>query len=111
MFGLEMSSYRILRDIGLTCHSACLSVLWQVLLLTLIGQGIGLILLVTGQWINIEYIINVTKFLGAPQVLLLCLLHLAASLLTVIWAAGALRHRIYPLARREDDLEWEEDTV
>lgn len=38
MFGLEMKNYAQLSDLGLSCRTGKLSVLWQVLLLTVIGQ-------------------------------------------------------------------------
>ena len=38
MFGLEMKNYRQLSDLGLACRTGKVSILWQVLLLTAIGQ-------------------------------------------------------------------------
>ncbi|MBQ7915790.1 MAG: ABC transporter ATP-binding protein [Firmicutes bacterium] len=111
MFGLEIPGFRILSDIGLTCCSARLSILWQTLVLTVMGQVIGLLILAAGAAFDIEYVVNVTKYLGIPQVLLLCALHLVISMLTVIWTGGALRKRVYPFAKREDDLEWEETVL
>ena len=41
LFGSELENYRLLANIGLTCATAQRSILWQVLLFTALGQGVG----------------------------------------------------------------------
>lgn len=53
MFGLEMKNYAQLSDLGLSCRTGKQSVLWQVLLLTAIGQ-LATVLLVYAAVTNLE---------------------------------------------------------
>ena len=53
MFGLEMKNYAQLSELGLSCRTGKQSVLWQVLLLTVIGQ-LATALLVYAAVTNME---------------------------------------------------------
>lgn len=111
MFSLQMSSYQILRDMGLTSRTARYSVLWQTLLLTLTGQMLGLAILFACPLAGVSQVTNILKYLSLPHVLLLCGLHLLTSMITVLWTNEALRRQVFPFARRDMDLEWEERPI
>jgi len=111
MFSLQMGSYQILRDMGLTGQTAQYSVFWQTLLLTLMGQIVGLSALLGCKSAQISQVVNILKYLGPYHVLLLCGLHLLTSMITVLWAGSALRRQVFPFARRDMDLDWEERPI
>ena len=75
------------------------------------GQMVGLLILGVCHVLEVSQVINILKYLSLPHVLLLCALHLLASMITVLWTNGALRRQIFPFARRDVDLDWEEKTV
>ena len=107
MFSLQMGGYQILRDMGLTSRTAKFSVFWQTLLLTMVGQIIGLLILFGCRMAGISQVVGILKYLSLPHMLLLCGLHLLTSMITVVWTNGALRRQVFPFARRDMDLEWE----
>lgn len=104
MFGMENEGYRLLNNIGLTCRIAKRSVLWQVLIFTVLGQAVGFAGILLCRRMGIRRILDMTKFLQAKDVLLLSLVHLAASLLASLWIMHALKVNVYPFTEREDDL-------
>ncbi len=114
MFSLQISGYQILRDMGLTSRTAQRSVFWQTLLLTFMGQIAGLLILFGCRMAGVSQVVGILKYLSLSHVILLCGLHLLTSMITVLWTNSALRRQVFPFARRDMDLEWEErpiDTV
>ena len=104
MFSAQTESYQLLSNIGLVSGTAKLSVLWQFLCFTLLGQllGGGAVFL-CGQ-LGIERIVHILRYLPAPYILLLSAVHLAASLAATGWVIRALGKQVYPLAGRYTDL-------
>lgn len=104
MFSMQTESYRLLNNIGLTGRTAKLSILWQMLLFTILGQLLGGL----GIWLcgqaGIERIVELLHYLPPAYVLLLSGVHLAASMLSTVWIIRALGRQVYPLAGKYVDL-------
>ena len=109
LFGSEMESYKLLANIGLTCTTARWSVLWQVLLFTLLGQLVGFAALWYCNHLGIERIVSIIRYLPADKMALLSLVHLAAALAAAGVIAGAVRKRIFPMVAVQDDLKMEDE--
>lgn len=105
MFGLEMGSYAQLSDLGLSCRTGKLSVLCQVLLLTVIGQALGISLAALGASHGVERLYNVMKYLEPIHLAGICGLHLAASLLVAAAAGYMLRRQVFPYLRENSDVD------
>ena len=110
LFSIQTESYRMLRNIGLVSKDAKLSVLWQVLVFTVLGQLLG----GAGIWIcgtqGVQRIANVVKYLPGSYVAVLSAVHLVISVLSCLWVIRALGKQVYPLAGKHSDLELEEET-
>ncbi|MGN0998899.1 MAG: ABC transporter ATP-binding protein [Faecousia sp.] len=111
MFGSELENYRLLANIGLVCGTAKRSVLWQILLFTLLGQGIGGGALLVCNAMGVQRIVNIVKYLPGQWMALLSAVHLAAALLAALWIAGAVQKRVYPMSRSRTDLKLEDEEV
>ena len=106
MFGMETESYRILSRIGLNCKTARLSVLWQVVLLAVCGQVIGLGTIGACGLLGIESVARLLRWLPASLRLLLCAVHFAAALITAAWSMWSLKRQVYPNSGFAPDLDW-----
>ena len=110
LFAIQTESYQMLRNIGLVSKDAKKSILWQVLVFTLVGQIAG----GAGIWIcgtsGIQRIANILKYLPISYVAVLCAVHCVISVLSCLWVIRALGKQVYPLAGRYGDLELEEET-
>ena len=111
LFGSELENYRLLANIGLTCATAQRSILWQVLLFTTLGQGVGFAALQYCSHIGIERIVSILRYLPAELMALLSGVHLAAAMVAAMIIGGAVRKRIYPLVKKQDDIRLEEEVA
>lgn len=111
LFGTQTESYRLFRNIGLTCSTANYSILWQVLLFTLGGQVVGFAGILICRAANVARIVELMRYLPAVYILLLSGVHLAASLIAGYWIIHALDRQVYPLAGRQTDLALETEEV
>ena len=104
LFSVQTDSYKLMSNIGLVSRPAALSVLWQILSFTLLGQLLG----GSGIWLcgkgGIQRIEQILRYLPPKYILLLSAVHLAASLTAALWVMGALRKQVYPLAGNFSDL-------
>lgn len=111
LFGSEIENYRLLANIGLTCATAKRSVLWQVLLFTALGQAVGF----AGLWycnrLGIERIVSIIRYLPAQLMAVLSAVHLAAAVAAALVIGGAVRKRIYPLVKKQDDIRLDEEVA
>ena len=109
LYSAQTDSYRTLSSMGLTCGMAKRSVWWQILLLTVLGQilGFGAILLCENR--GVERIVDLMRYLPPAQFAILSAVHLAASLVSALWIAHSVSRQVYPMARRESDMEFEEE--
>ncbi len=109
LFGSETENYRLLANIGLTCSTAQLSVLWQILLFTAAGQAAGF----AGLWYcnqaGVERIVSIIRYLPPYLMALLSAVHLAAALVGAWWICRTVRKRVYPMFVRSDDLTLDEE--
>ena len=106
LFGLSTDSYRVLSHMGLDCASALRSVYLQVLLLAVAGQAVGILAVFVCGAAGVPAVENILHYLTPGWGAGLSLLHLAASLLTALGAARALRRKLYPNANETPDLDW-----
>ena len=108
LFSVQTESFRILSNIGLTSRTARASVLWQILLFTLLGQLVG----GAAVWMcgcnGVKRIEEMLRYLPLPYVLVLSGVHLAASLLSALLVIRSMEKQVYPLAGKNRDLNLEE---
>lgn len=109
LYSAQTESYHTLSSMGLTCDMAKWSVFWQILLLTVLGQimGFGSILLCENR--GVTRIVELMRYLPAVQFAVLSVVHLAASVVSALWIAHSLGQQVYPMARREMDMDFEEE--
>ena len=104
LFSVQTDSYKLMSHIGLVSKSAILSVLWQFLIFTLLGQALGGL----GIWIcgssGIQRIEEILRYLPAKYIALLMGVHLVASLIAALWVMLALKKQVYPLAGKYTDI-------
>ena len=110
LFGSQTENYRLLSNIGLSFATAKRSILWQILLFTLLGQGAGFACIYICNHVGVSRIVNIVKYLPAHLFALLSAVHLAAALLAAWWIGISIQKQVYPLlsVRRESDLDLEE---
>ena len=105
LFSVQTESFRILSNIGLTSRTAGASVLWQILLFTLLGQLVG----GAAVWMcgcnGVKRIEQMLRYLPLPYVLILSGVHLAASLLSALLVIRSMEKQVYPLAGKNRDLD------
>lgn len=110
LFSIQTESYQMLRNLGLVSKDAKLSILWQVLIFTVLGQTAG----GAAIWIcgtnGIQRIAHILKYLPGSYVVILSTVHLAVSTLSCLWVIRALGKQVYPLAGKHSDMELEEET-
>ena len=111
LFAAQTESYRTLSNMGLTCGMAKRSVLWQVLLFTVLGQAVGFGAIQICAQQGVERIAALTKYLPADQFAVLCAVHLAASAVAAMWIIRTLTRQVFPLAGKESDMDFEEGEV
>lgn len=116
LFGMEMESYRLMNNMGLTCRTAQSSMLWQLLIFAVAGQLLCLGLTWLGLWKLLPADSSgallttgqeLIRYMTAPRLLLLSAVHLGAALGAGLWLTSVLQRKIYPFAGRTGDLNWE----
>ena len=111
LFGTQTESYRLLSNIGLTCPTARLSLLWQVLLFTALGQLLGLGGIGVCNALGVERIRHVVRYLPPAYALALSAVHLLAALIATLWIQHSITRQVFPLDRKGEDLDLEEVTA
>ena len=109
LFSAQTESYQLLRNIGLVSKDAKLSVLWQILIFTVLGQLIGGAGIFLCGRLGIARIADILKYLPAAYVAVLSAVHLVISMLASVWVIRVLGKQVYPLAGKYSDLSLEED--
>ena len=104
MFSTQTESYQILSNIGLSCSCARYSILWQILLFTVLGQGFGYGLLMLCNQLGVERIAYVLRYLPPVYMAVLSGVHLAAALIAAAWILKSITKQVFPLAGKTDDL-------
>ncbi len=110
LFLIENESYRILRDMGLTCAAAQKSIFWQMLLLSILGQAaaVAAIFLCRSE---ISQIGNVTKYLYGVWWAVISLTHLLSTAVSALVIAGGLKKRVYSRTAAYVDLPLDDEEV
>ncbi len=111
MFGMELSSYRTLHDMGLTSRSAQRSVMWQVLLFAVAGQILALSGVAACSRMGVAQVETLTKHLYGAWWGGISLIHLAATLLSGWAVAVSMRGRIYLRSAAIRDLALDDEEV
>ncbi len=104
LFSVQTDSFRILSNIGLTSRTARASVLWQILLFTLLGQVVGGLAVWLCGCNGVERIEQMLRYLPPANILILSGVHLAASLLAAVLVIRGMEKQVYPLAGKYRDL-------
>ena len=109
MFSMETDTYRLLANLGLRCKTAKRSVLWQMILFSLIGEALATLAILLCGRLEIERIVSILRYLPGRFLLLIWAVHFGASLLTNAWISLALRRQVYPVSGKKADLNMEEE--
>jgi hypothetical protein len=109
LFGTQLSSYKLLRNIGLVRKGAKASVWWQFAFFAVIGQLLTAVALFVCYCGGVERVREVLIYLPAAQLAALSVLHLAVSAVAGFWTVHALQKQIYPVAGRFVDLQMDEE--
>lgn len=109
MCGVQISSYNVLRNIGLVRKSAKLSLLWQFLLFACLGQLIAGGVLVLCWEMQLERVVRIMRYLTPGYIAVLSLVHLAAVLAAAFWTVRAMEKQVYPVISRYEDLPLDEE--
>ena len=104
LFGIQMDSYKLLADMGLSCNVAKKSVLWQILAFALCGEALGFGIIQLCALLKVEKIESMLRYLPASNWLILLGVHLAASLASGWVITKALGKKVYPQTAQAGDL-------
>ena len=96
MFAAELGNYTQLRNIGMSCRIGQLSAWMQIALFTLLGQGIGGMLVIMGDRLGIESLQAVAKFMTPLHLMFLCLVHSVGSVLLALCAGIMIKSKVFP---------------
>ena len=109
LFGVQLDTYRLLRNIGLVHKSAKASVLWQFLAFMVLGQ----LLAALGLWYCLEkeipQLTQIMVYLPAVTLAALSALHLATSMTAGLWTVRAMEKQVYPTDGGFMDLQMDEE--
>ena len=111
LFSAQTESYRLMSAIGLTCPVAKRSVLWQVLLFTLLGQLLGLGALLACRAAGVERVVSMLRYLPPAYLLAFGAVHLAAALVAALWVSRAMAKQVFPMTARRSDLSLDEEVM
>lgn len=111
LFAVQLSSYRLLRNIGLVRKTAKKTIMWQFLLFTLLGQLLTAAALAVCWQKNIPQVVSVLRHMLPLYFAGLSALHLSAALAAALWTIAALQKQIYPIADRFVDLQLDEEVA
>ena len=104
LFSVQTDSYKLMSHIGLVSSSAALSVLWQILGFTLLGQLLGS----AGIWLcgksGIQRIAEIIRYLPPKYIAILSVVHLTVSLIATMWVISSVKKQVYPLAGKYSDI-------
>ena len=109
MCSAQTESYILLRNIGLVSRGAKLSILWQFLLFTVLGQLLGSGAIYLCADMGVEKIAHTLRYLPPAYIAILSAVHLAAAMFAAWWVIRALEKQVYPLAGRFSDLTIEDE--
>lgn len=108
MFRLQMEDYRKLRDLGLVFNTGKHSIAAQMLCFTVFGQVVAAALLLFGAKKEIEYLVNIVKYITKENSVLLSATHLLASALTVLVVGRILQNKVFAFTVNKNELDLSE---
>lgn len=111
MCGVQLASFRLLRNIGLVRKNAKRSILWQFLLFTALGQLITAAVLWYCWEKDVQQVAELLRYLMPLHLAALSALHLAAAMTAAFWSVRALQKQVYPVADRFVDLQMDEEVA
>ena len=111
LFGVQRESYKLLADMGLGCSTAKRSVLWQVLLFTLLGQALAFGAVWICYWAGIYRIRVILGYLTGSGWMMLSSVHLLLCLVSGIRIMHSLAKKIYPQSGQNADLDLDEEAA
>lgn len=110
LFSLQTESYKILSNIGLRCKTTRLSVFWQMMLLMLLGQIIGVAGILLCQKMEVNRILSVMRYITPIGSAVILATHITGCVLAAFWVMRNLRNQVYPYASIEYDLDMGRET-
>lgn len=108
LFSMEVEEYRLLSNLGLRRKTARRSVLWQILLFSLGGETLAVIAVAVCRHLEVNRIVNILRYLPAPNMLLTWLVHIVAGLIAAAWIMRAVSRQVYPATGGRLDLSMED---
>ena len=111
LFGVQLSGYKLLRNIGLVRRCAKRSIVWQFALFTLLGQLLAGAALWGCKAKSVEMVTRILPYLPPLTLAALSAVHLAAAMTAAVWTVRALEKQVYPVAGRFVDLQMDEEVA
>ena len=105
LFSVETENYSLLANLGLRRRAARRSVLWQVLLFALIGEVMAASAVAVCGHLEVERVVTLLQYLPVPYAVLTWAVHVALSLIAVLWIGSALSRQVYPATGTKSDLD------
>ena len=102
---METENYSLLANLGLRRRAAKRSVLWQVLLFALIGEVMAAAAVAVCGHLEVERVVTLLQYLPVPYAVLTWAVHVALSLIAVLWIGSALSRQVYPATGTKSDLD------
>lgn len=109
MFGMQTKEFRLLANLGLPCRTAKASIVWQIFVLTVLGQVTAAAAIALTAGLGAGRVRDILKYLPPDKILLFSLLHLATGLLAFLWIQHFIGAQVYPSSARDVDLKMEEE--
>jgi ABC-type lipoprotein export system ATPase subunit len=104
LFGVQLDSYKLLADMGLSCADAKASVLWQVMLFALCGEALGFGIIQLCAGLGVERIVMMLRYLPPANWLILLGVHLIICLVAGLITVRTVAKRVYPQTAQAADL-------
>ncbi len=105
MFSMETGEFKLLANLGLRCHTAKHSVLWQVIVFTLAGQFLAFVAIFFAARAGISRIVQIVKYLPLSYILIFMAIHLMAGFLAALWIQRFIGLQVYPSSLDYTDLD------
>lgn len=111
MFGMETNEFKLLANLGLPCRTAKTSIVWQILVLTILGQMIAAAAIALTAGLSVQRVRDILKYLPIGNILLFSLLHLATGLLTFLWIQRSVGAQVYLSSVQDVDLKMDGEEI
>lgn len=111
MFGMETGEFKLLANLGLPCRTAKTSIIWQIFMLTILGQVFAAAAILLTAGFGVARVLDLLKYLPPSKILLFSLLHLATGFMTFLWIQHFIGAQVYPSSVKDVDLKMDDEEV